>query len=69
MRLPREVVTRSGGSGRKSCRCFGDRLDRRPRDVEQAIELVRQLAPLGVDLIDCSSGGNVATARIPLGPG
>ena len=69
MRLPREVVTRSGGSGRNSCRCFGDRLDRRPRDVEQAIELVRQLAPLGVDLIDCSSGGNVATARIPLGPG
>lgn len=38
-------------------------------DVEQSIELVREVAPLGVDLIDCSSGGNVATARIPVGPG
>jgi len=38
-------------------------------DVEQAIELARQLKPLGVDFIDCSSGGNVAAARIPLGPG
>jgi 2,4-dienoyl-CoA reductase-like NADH-dependent reductase (Old Yellow Enzyme family) len=27
------------------------------------------LKKLGVDLIDCSSGGNVATAKIPLGPG
>ena len=25
--------------------------------------------PLGVDVVDCSSGGNVATARIPAGPG
>jgi len=38
-------------------------------DVDQSTELVRQLKPLGVDLVDCSSGGNVATARIPLGPG
>lgn len=38
-------------------------------DVEQSIELVRAVAPLGIDLIDCSSGGNVATARIPVGPG
>ena len=38
-------------------------------DVEQSIELARQLAPLGVDFVDCSSGGNVATAKIPLGPG
>jgi len=38
-------------------------------DIEQSVELARQLKPLGVDLIDCSSGGNVATARIPLGPG
>ena len=27
------------------------------------------MRPLGVDLVDCSSGGNVATARIPAGPG
>ena len=38
-------------------------------DIEQSIELARQLKPLGVDFIDCSSGGNVATARIPIGAG
>ena len=38
-------------------------------DVEQSVELARQLKSLGVDLIDCSSGGNVATARIPFRPG
>lgn len=37
--------------------------------IEESVELTRMLAPLGVDLIDCSSGGNVASARIPLGPG
>ena len=38
-------------------------------NVDDSIELVRHLAILGVDLVDCSSGGNVATARIPIGPG
>ncbi|MBP7778903.1 MAG: NADH:flavin oxidoreductase/NADH oxidase [Acidobacteria bacterium] len=38
-------------------------------DLPQSIELARLLKPAGVDLIDCSSGGNVAGARIPLGPG
>ena len=38
-------------------------------DIVQSIELAKQVAPLGVDLIDCSSGGNVAGARIPLTPG
>jgi 2,4-dienoyl-CoA reductase-like NADH-dependent reductase (Old Yellow Enzyme family) len=38
-------------------------------DLPQAIELARLLKACGVDLIDTSSGGNVATARIPLGPG
>lgn len=38
-------------------------------DIDQSIELAKQLKPLGVDLIDCSSGGNVATAKISLGPG
>ena len=38
-------------------------------DVEQSVELVRILAGLGVDLVDCSSGGNVSGVRIPLGPG
>lgn len=38
-------------------------------DIEQSVEVSRQLKSLGVDFIDCSSGGNVATAKIPLGPG
>jgi 2,4-dienoyl-CoA reductase-like NADH-dependent reductase (Old Yellow Enzyme family) len=38
-------------------------------DIEQAVELARLLRPLGVDLVDCSSGGNVADAKIPLAPG
>ena len=37
-------------------------------DIEQSVELARQLKPLGVDLIDCSSGGNVE-AKIPVGAG
>ena len=38
-------------------------------DVEQSVELARRLESRGVDLIDCSSGGNVAAAKIPVGPG
>ncbi len=38
-------------------------------DIEQSVELARTLKAEGVDLIDCSSGGNVAKADIPLGPG
>jgi 2,4-dienoyl-CoA reductase-like NADH-dependent reductase (Old Yellow Enzyme family) len=38
-------------------------------DVEQSVELAKQIGPLGVDLIDCSSGGNIAGAQIPLTPG
>ena len=38
-------------------------------DIEQSVELVRQLLPLGADLIDCSSGGSASKARIPLGAG
>ena len=37
--------------------------------VEEAVELARILKPLGVDLIDCSSGGNVARTKVPVGPG
>jgi 2,4-dienoyl-CoA reductase-like NADH-dependent reductase (Old Yellow Enzyme family) len=37
-------------------------------DLDQAVELSRRLGALGVDLIDASSGGNLAHARIPLGP-
>lgn len=38
-------------------------------DLDQSVELVRRLGPLGVDLIDCSSGGNFSRAKIPVGPG
>jgi 2,4-dienoyl-CoA reductase-like NADH-dependent reductase (Old Yellow Enzyme family) len=38
-------------------------------DIEQSVQLARTLKDEGVDLIDCSSGGNVAKAEIPLGPG
>ena len=38
-------------------------------DIQQSVELARQLKELGADLIDCSSGGNVANAKIPVGPG
>jgi 2,4-dienoyl-CoA reductase-like NADH-dependent reductase (Old Yellow Enzyme family) len=38
-------------------------------DIEQSIELARRLKGEGVDLIDCSSGGLVPDARIPVGPG
>jgi 2,4-dienoyl-CoA reductase-like NADH-dependent reductase (Old Yellow Enzyme family) len=36
---------------------------------EQSIELVKQLAPLGVDLVSCSSGGLVPDQKIVAGPG
>jgi 2,4-dienoyl-CoA reductase-like NADH-dependent reductase (Old Yellow Enzyme family) len=38
-------------------------------DLEQSIALCRRLKDLGVDLIDCSSGGAVPHAKIELGPG
>lgn len=38
-------------------------------DLEQSVELSRWLKNQGVDLIDCSSGGLVADAVIPAGPG
>ena len=38
-------------------------------DIQQSVELARQLKDLGADLIDCSCGGNVPHAKIPVGPG
>ena len=37
--------------------------------IDDSVALARRVKPLGVDLIDCSSGGNVATAQVPVGPG
>lgn len=38
-------------------------------DINESVELAKLLKNMGVDLIDCSSGGNVASAKIPVGPG
>jgi len=38
-------------------------------DLPQSVELARRLGPLGVDLVDCSSGGAVPGAKIPAAPG
>jgi 2,4-dienoyl-CoA reductase-like NADH-dependent reductase (Old Yellow Enzyme family) len=36
---------------------------------DESVELARRMRPLGVDLIDCSSGGSAAHAKVPLAPG
>src|SRR5207248_4401457 len=38
-------------------------------DLEQSVALARRLKPLGVDLVDVSSGGLVPRARIPVAKG
>jgi 2,4-dienoyl-CoA reductase-like NADH-dependent reductase (Old Yellow Enzyme family) len=38
-------------------------------DIDESVELCRSFRGLGVDLVDVSSGGTVATARVPMGPG
>ena len=37
--------------------------------IDDSVALAKQLQPLGVDLIDCSSGGAVPNVSIPAGPG
>ncbi|MGH7617234.1 MAG: oxidoreductase, partial [Gemmatimonadaceae bacterium] len=37
--------------------------------LDESVELARLLESDGVDLVDCSSGGNVHGVRIPIGPG
>jgi 2,4-dienoyl-CoA reductase-like NADH-dependent reductase (Old Yellow Enzyme family) len=36
---------------------------------DESVELARRVRPLGVDLIDCSSGGSAPNAKVPLAPG
>jgi 2,4-dienoyl-CoA reductase-like NADH-dependent reductase (Old Yellow Enzyme family) len=38
-------------------------------DLAQSIELAKQLKRIGIDMIDCSSGGNIHDAKMTLGPG
>jgi 2,4-dienoyl-CoA reductase-like NADH-dependent reductase (Old Yellow Enzyme family) len=37
--------------------------------IEDSVKLAYVLKEKGVDLIDCSSGGNIPNAKIPFGPG
>jgi 2,4-dienoyl-CoA reductase-like NADH-dependent reductase (Old Yellow Enzyme family) len=37
--------------------------------IEDSVELARMVMPMGVDLIDCSSGGTIPGVKIPAGPG
>jgi 2,4-dienoyl-CoA reductase-like NADH-dependent reductase (Old Yellow Enzyme family) len=54
---------------RRSSQLSGRRHAGPAKLASESIELARQVKELGVDLIDCSSGGNVAQAKIPVGPG
>jgi 2,4-dienoyl-CoA reductase-like NADH-dependent reductase (Old Yellow Enzyme family) len=38
-------------------------------DADQSVALAKLLQPLGVDLVDCSSGGLVAQAKVQVAPG
>lgn len=38
-------------------------------DADDTVQLARELAAVGVDLIDCSSGGLAAGQQIPIAPG
>ncbi|MCE1254338.1 MAG: NADH:flavin oxidoreductase/NADH oxidase [Anaerolineae bacterium] len=37
--------------------------------VQESVELARRMQTAGVDLVDCSSGGNLPKASIPMGAG
>ncbi len=38
-------------------------------NIEESVQLASILKTKGVDLIDCSSGGNIPNAKVPVGPG
>jgi 2,4-dienoyl-CoA reductase-like NADH-dependent reductase (Old Yellow Enzyme family) len=38
-------------------------------DIDESVKLAGELKQMGVDLIDCSSAGNLPHAEIPVGPG
>jgi len=49
-------------------RISGTDWDEQGWTVEDSVALASRLKPLGVDLVDCSSGGNLSNAKIPFGP-
>jgi len=73
-RIVREVVTAIRGVIPKGMPLFirisGSDWIEGGWDIEQSIALAAQLGPLGVDLVDCSSGGisPAANAKIPVAP-
>ena len=38
-------------------------------DLQQTIAFSRELKKIGIDMVDCSSGGTVPDAKVPAGPG
>lgn len=46
-----------------------DWVDQGGWDLQQSIAFAKQLKEVGIDLIDCSSGGTVSNVKIPAGPG
>jgi 2,4-dienoyl-CoA reductase-like NADH-dependent reductase (Old Yellow Enzyme family) len=72
-RLCREIVTAVQSSWPKGAPLFvrisaTDWIDG-GWNIDESVELARRLKEIGVDLIDCSSGGSVPHAKIPIGPG
>ena len=72
-RLCREIVAAVRGSWPKQLPVFvrisaTDWVDG-GWNIDESVKLARELKQIGVDLIDCSSGGNVPHAKIPVGPG
>lgn len=46
-----------------------DWIERGAWDIDQSVELAKMIGLLGVDLVDCSSGGIAPGVKIPAGPG
>ena len=38
-------------------------------EIEQSTIFVKKMEEIGVDLVDCSSGGNWSEQKLPIGPG
>jgi 2,4-dienoyl-CoA reductase-like NADH-dependent reductase (Old Yellow Enzyme family) len=74
VRLLREVVAAVRGAWPERLPLFvrisaTDWVEGAGWDLEQSVQLSHLLKLDGVDLIDCSSGGTVPDAKIPIGPG
>lgn len=73
MRFPLEVATAVRKAWPQDLPIFvrisaTDWLDQGGWDLEQSITFAKELKKIGIDLIDCSTGGNVPHAKIPVGP-